>query len=264
MIGSDVTLDVHGSSMAAYLARPEEGSGPHPAVVVLQEVFGFTPEVRRVSDLLASIGYVALAIDYYHEVNPGMAEPYTEAGNRNAFAAAARVGKDQICADVGAAIDWLNAQPFVRKGRIAVWGMGYGAALALECIGNAPLDGAVLFYPTRTELENTPSIPVLLMYGEADYYVSRADMQELTMKLQAGNPHSRVQIYPDVGHSFFRHGRPEAIAEQQSYSDEAVAQAVADSWNLAQAFLRQIFSGSAMRPSETGDIHMPRTQRVQS
>ena len=91
MLSQDVSIPVDGSQMPAYIAGPDEKSGPHPAVIVLQEVFGLTPEVKRVTDLLANIGYVGAAINYYHRTNPQLNEPYTEEGNRDAFAAAATV-----------------------------------------------------------------------------------------------------------------------------------------------------------------------------
>ncbi len=130
MLSQDVSIPVEGSQIPGYLAGPDETSGPHPAVIVLQEVFGLTPEVKRVTDLLASIGYVGLAINYYHRINPHLSEPYTEEGSRNAFQAAASVRAEQLVSDVRAAAEWLNAQPFVKTGKIATWGFGFGATAA--------------------------------------------------------------------------------------------------------------------------------------
>jgi len=56
VIAQDLLIPVGPGQMPAYLARPEEGSGRHPAVIVLQEVFGLTPETKRVTDLLVSVG----------------------------------------------------------------------------------------------------------------------------------------------------------------------------------------------------------------
>ncbi|HET9096622.1 MAG TPA: dienelactone hydrolase family protein, partial [Candidatus Baltobacteraceae bacterium] len=112
MISQDVIIPVDGSNMPAYFARPQEGSGPHPAVIVLHEVFGFTPETKRVTELLASIGYVGLAINYFHRSSPQMAQPYTEEGVKAAFEIAKTVTAQSVNADVRAAIGWLNSQPF--------------------------------------------------------------------------------------------------------------------------------------------------------
>jgi dienelactone hydrolase len=107
-------------------------------------------------------------------------------------------------------------------------------------------------------------VPLLLIFGEQDYYVSRFDMDTIHQALSAAHKDVRMQIYPGVGHSFFRHGRPQAIAELQGYSDEAVAQAVADSWDLVKAFLMNIFTRPARRAAETGDIRKQHTQSVQA
>ncbi len=276
MISQDVSISVDGSQMPAYLARPEENSGAHPAVIVLQEVFGFTPEVRRVTDLLASTGYVGLAIDYYHRVHPRLSEPYTEEGNKNAWAAATQITAESLMQDVRAAIEWLDQQSFVREGKVATWGFGFGGTAAFVTSSLPQLSGAICFYPSNVatpmpaggeppiEHASEVTVPLLIIFGEKDYYISRYDMDRIYSALQAAGKDFRCQIYPNVGHSFFRHGRPEAIIETQRYSDEAVAQAVADSWDLVRKFLRDTFSRTRARAAVTGDIRTERTPQVQS
>lgn len=274
MISENVSIAVEGSQMAAYLARPEEGSGPHPAVIVLQEIFGLTPETKRVTALLPSIGFVGLAINYFHRTYPEMCEPYTEEGNRNAFAAAAKVTAEQIVTDVAAATAWLNTQPFVKPAKVATWGFGFGGTAAFISSSLKELRGAICFYPMNlaTPLPSAGeppldhvrevAIPLLLTFGEQDYYVSRHDMDQIYRALKDAGKTFEMQIYPDVGHSFFRLGRPEAVAEQTRYSDEAVAFAAADSWNLVQRFLRDAFSREPASAAETGDIRTERIQQV--
>lgn len=276
MISQDVTIAVNGSNMPAYLARPQEGSGQHPAVIVLGEVFGFTPETRRITELLASIGYVGLAINYYHRTNPHMAEQYTDEGNKRAYEAAASITARNLGEDVRTAVAWLNAQPFVKSGKIATWGFGFGATAAFVTSDIADLSGAILFYPTHLTsgmpgggeppLDHAAevAVPLLAIFGEQDYYVCRFEMDRIHQTLGSLNKNVRMQIYPNVGHSFFRHGRPQAIAELQRYSDESVAQAVADSWDLVKAFLIEIFNPSQRHAAETGDIHTQRTQQVRA
>lgn len=276
MISQDLVIPVDGSSMPAYVARPEEGSGRHPAVIVLQEVFGSTPETRRITDLLASIGYVGLAINYYHRTNPKMSEPYTEEGMKRAFETAASVTAQSLGNDVRAAIDWLNGQPFVKNGKIATWGFGFGATSAFVTSDLRELSGAVLFYPGHIaasmpgggppplDQAAKVNVPLLVIFGEQDYYVSRFDMNRIYQTLKSARKDVRMQIYPNVGHSFFRHGRPQAAAEWQRYSDEAVAQAVADSWDLVKAFLAEIFNPSQPRANESGDIRKERTPSVRA
>src|SRR5947209_2694172 len=53
-----------GRTISAYLAVPEQGSGP--GVVVLHAWWGLTEPFRHVCDRLAEAGFVALAPDLYH------------------------------------------------------------------------------------------------------------------------------------------------------------------------------------------------------
>ena len=52
------------STLEAYLARPEE-PGPHPAVVVIHEIFGLNDNIRDIARRFANEGYVALAVDLF-------------------------------------------------------------------------------------------------------------------------------------------------------------------------------------------------------
>jgi carboxymethylenebutenolidase len=274
MICQDVVIPVDGSNMPAHLARPEEGSGPHPAVIVLQEVFGYTPETKRITELLPSIGYVGLAINYYHRTQAEVAEPYTEEGNRRAFEIASRVTAEQMTQDVRAAMGWLNAQPFVKSGKIATWGFGFGGTVAFVTASLRELSGSILFYPmylttmpgggeSPLDYAGDVNIPLLMIFGEHDYYVSRFDIDRINQALRVAKKDAKVQIYPNVGHSFFRHGRPQAIGELQKYSDEAVAQACADAWNVVRAFLIDIFN-RPQRAAVTGDIRTTSTQSART
>lgn len=272
MITQDVTIPVDGSQMGAHLARPPEGSGPHPAVIVLQEIFGFTAETKRITQLLPTMGYVGLAINYYHRIDPEMCEPYTEEGNRRAFAMAAKVTAQDLISAVKAAIDWLTPQPFVKDGKIATLGFGFGGTAAFVSASLTQLSGAICCYPLyiATSMPNGGepplehvgeiAVPLLLIFGEEDYYISRADMERIYQALKAAGIEFQMQIYPNVGHSFLRHGTPQAIAETRRYSDEAIAQAVADAWNVVQKFLRDVFSRERPHAAASGEIRTARTQ----
>lgn len=260
MITQDVKISAGTSTIAAHLARPEEDTGKHPAVIVLPEVFGLTHETERVADLVASLGYVGIAVDYYHRFTSNLCFPYSQEGSEEAFAAAGRLTQTDILEDVRTAMDWLNGQPFVERGHIASWGFGFGGTAAMIAASLREITGAIAFYPDGvleplpngkpfiTDLSNIVA-PLLIVFGELDYYVPRYEMDRIYTTLRAAGKDVRMHIYPRVGHSFFRHGRPQAIAELRRYSDQAVAQAVADSWNLAKAFLSDVFSRTALSAS---------------
>jgi len=226
--------------MPCYLARPDE-AGPRPAVIVLQEIFGVNTEVKRIADLLAATGYVALAINYYHRTHPDLNEPYTQAGLENGFAAAGNVTRATMKADITAAIDYLNAQDFVNFGRLATWGFCFGGSVAFESATLAGLCGAISFYGGSVAapfpsgepeaLADVAAIrcPILLAFGGKDQYITAEQVGRITTALTAAHKRFQVQVYPDADHAFFR--------DSSDVIDSSAD--VADAWDLVQAFLRE-------------------------
>jgi len=238
------TIDVGGSAMPVYLARPEDGS-PRPAVIVLQEIFGVNTEVKRITDLVASAGYVGIAINYYHRTHPDLNEPYTQAGLQNGFAAAGRVTRAGLTADLAATIAWLDAQTFVQAGHIATWGFCFGGTVAFF---SATLDGvaaAIPFYGghiTNALPSGEPAMladaaalkaPLLLAFGGLDEYIPPEAIEAIRSGLTAAHKAFRIDVYPDQGHGFFRESS--ASLGQSDATGAAVAQA----WDRVQAFLKE-------------------------
>jgi carboxymethylenebutenolidase len=225
--------------MPAYLARPDE-AGPRPAVIVLQEIFGVNTEVKRISDLLASTGYVALAINYYHRTDPELNEPYTQEGLQNGFAAAAHVTRATMKADISAAIDYLNTLDFVSFNHVATWGFCFGGSVAFISATLPGLSAAVSFYggmiaapfpsgePEALADVADVRCPILLAFGGKDAYIPAAAVEKISAGLTAAHKKFELQVYPDSDHAFFR----DSSAAIDSSKD------VADAWDLVQAFLK--------------------------
>lgn len=247
MISQAVNISVDGSQMDSYLARPPEGSGPHPAVIVLQEVFGVNAEMRRVTDLLAGAGYVGLAINYYHRTHPNLNVAYDEAGMQTGVQAAKNVTRATLYADLGAAIEWLKAQEFVRDGKIATWGFCMGGSVAFLSATLPDVRGAICFYggqiarpfhngePEALKEVDRIRAPLLLCFGAEDRGIPPEAIERIRQELDAHGKEYMLEVYAGVGHAFFR------AAKQTQYSDEAIANAVADSWNVVQKFLEDWF-----------------------
>ncbi|MGB8265248.1 MAG: dienelactone hydrolase family protein [Candidatus Velthaea sp.] len=238
-----VTITVDGSPMPSYLARPD-GDEPRPAVIVLQEIFGVNTEVKRITDLVAAAGYVGLAINYYHRTHPDLNEPYNEQGLQNGFAAAGAVTKASLRADVKAALEWLNAQDFVRFNHVATWGFCFGGTVAFVTATLGGLSAAIAFYggniagplpdgePAPIDEAAQIQTPLLLVFGGQDTYIPAEAVEKIRQALTAAGKRFQVQVYPNQGHAFFR----DSSATLQSSED------VADAWDLVQAFLKEHFT----------------------
>jgi len=77
MISETTTIAAPSGPMPAYIARPSSG-GPSPAVIVLEGVYGFDDEIRRMTGLLGAAGTVGIAIDYLR--GKGVPEGFRSAG----------------------------------------------------------------------------------------------------------------------------------------------------------------------------------------
>jgi carboxymethylenebutenolidase len=244
---TQLQIDVDGSRMPAYLARPDAASGPHAAVIILQEIFGVNREVKRIADLVASAGYVALAPNYYHRTHPELNEPYTDEGLQRGFAAAGNVSRESLRKDVAACIEWLNQQNFVKPGKVATWGFCFGGAVAFVTAVLPGLKGAVCFYggsiaspmasgePEGLADAADINIPLLLAYGGSDQWITLDHIERTRQALEAAGKDFQIQIYPDEGHAFFR-------GSSDHLGTSSHSEAVADAWNLVQAFFKKIFA----------------------
>lgn len=240
MKSQSVSLNVDGSPMPCYLARPD-GAERKPAVIVLQEIFGVNTEVKRITDLVASAGYVGFSINYYHRTHPDLNEPYTPEGMQRGFAAAAKVSRATLRADVAAAIEWLGRQDFVEPGRIATWGFCFGGAVTFVTATLPGLAAAIAFYggsiaapfpngePPGIADASEIRVPLLLVYGGKDAHIGPEQVESARAALAAANKPFTIKVYPDQDHAFFRN----SSAAMESNTD------VADAWSVVQAFLRE-------------------------
>jgi carboxymethylenebutenolidase len=182
----------------AFGAHREQARGPRKGgVVVIQEIFGITDHIRDVCNRFSEAGYEALAPSLFDRVEENFQAGYDAAGfekGRNAVMASSR---DQVAADIQAAIDTLPAPVF------AV-GFCYGGAIAWlaaqKCDGLSAASG---FYGRliTTMLDAPPRIPIILHYGRNDHGIPMSEVE----KVAAAFPDVPIHLY-DAGHGFCRAG----------------------------------------------------------
>jgi len=235
---SNVSIPLEGSTMPSYLSRPDSVA-PAPAVIVLQEIFGVNTEMRRITDLVASAGYVGLAINYYHRTDPDLDCPYNDEGMTKGRAAAAKVTRATIEADLGAAIDWLNAQEFVRFNRIATWGFCFGGSMAFFSSMLRGISGSIVFYggqigkplmsggtPLIEEADRVKA-PLLMCYGGKDQGIPPDEVERIEQGLRSRQKRFTLKVYPDEGHGFFRQS-------SKGFDNPDLK----DAWSRVQEFLK--------------------------
>jgi carboxymethylenebutenolidase len=199
-MGTMITLKAaDGFSLGAYEARPE--GKPRGGLVVIQEIFGVNPHIKRVCDGYAMDGYHVISPAIFDRAERNVELDYDKAGVDKGVELRARIPLEQTVLDVGAAIAALKAE-----GKVAIVGYCFGGSLAWIASARVPgLSAAIGYYGglVTKHLDEQPSCPVMLHYGEKDPGIPLSEVE----KIRAATDPARVQIltYP-AGHAFNREG----------------------------------------------------------
>ena len=216
-------------SVSGRLSKPD-GNGPFPAVVLLHSCGGFTSHVTRDwPDYFAGIGYVTLSVDTFGT------RGYQRCPNPYQGASGAFVK------DAYGALDYLAAQPFVDRNKIAVMGFSLGAnhinggliPFRARARGGLDFKAAIGLYGHCTNIGPYPKGSIPLMQIGAENDPAHAPGCEYVAKW---HPEIEVHILKNAYHAFDSSessGKTGPIGERMEYSWEATKKAR----DLVRAFL---------------------------
>ena len=242
MIAETVTLPGHnGDLINAYLARPL-GSGPFPGMVIIHHMPGWDEWYREATRKYAHHGYVAISPNLYFRAGHGTPEDVAAK-----VRAAGGLPDEQAVGDMAGALHYLQSLPYV-SGKIGVWGTCSGGRHAYLAACRVPGFTAVVdCWGGRVVMEekdlssNFPvapldytrdlNAPLLGIFGEDDHSPTPAQVAIHEAELKKYGKEYEFHMYPDAGHGFFYHNRP-------NYRQ---AQAI-DGWNKIFAFLEKHLS----------------------
>jgi carboxymethylenebutenolidase len=199
----------------AHVAWPE-GPGPHPAVVIVQEIFGVNANIRAVAQTYAQAGFVAVALDLFWRLQAGVDLGYSEAERGQAFALMQRFDAEAGVADIQSTIDRVRHDAAC-TGRVGVVGFCLGGKMAYLSACATDADASVGYYAVGLErlLDRAEHIqrPLVLHIAEQDA-LCPPEAREAILAALADQPQVTCHVYPDVGHAFARvngdHWAPQA------------------------------------------------------
>ncbi len=220
--------------LPGYMARPA-GKGRYPAVIVVNEVFGLHEYIRDICRRFARAGYVAIAPEFFYRNDPDRTLAKTM-DFKEIFRIVGAAKNEQVMGDVGTTLDWLTAQGFVDKKRLAITGFCWGGAVTWMAVARfALLKAGTAWYgrlaPPKPgepvtderkyplELAGELNAPVLGLYGGLDRGIPLSDVEAMRAALKAAGSKSEIIVYPDAEHGFHADYRP-------SYNEKAAA----DGW----------------------------------
>jgi carboxymethylenebutenolidase len=183
-----------GSHFCAYRADPPEA--PKGAIVVLQDVFGITPGIRKVADAFAARGYVAIAPSLFDRVKPGVSLGHDEAGRADGAAMAQQISTDQAISDIQTAVDAVKD-----AGKVAIVGYRWGGDLAYIAANKVSGIACVIGYDgseTVADYREKRRVPTLLHFGENDPKIP----PERIAQFRAHRPDVSAFTYPATPQDF--------------------------------------------------------------
>jgi carboxymethylenebutenolidase len=176
-------------------------------LVILQEIFGVTDQLKKVADRYASQGYEVAIPALFDRHKIGTVVPFDQAA----------AGRDIMLGlqllntmrDIDAAVQHLSQEGC----DVAVMGFCWGGGLAIRAAQTLDISGAVAFYPTRlSEYFDRPlKAPVLAHFGLHDSHVP----MDVLNKAKTFMPEMTTHTY-EAGHAFANDERAEFVTNAAS------------------------------------------------
>lgn len=207
VIHDNVTFKNGADTINGFLARPK-AKGRHRAIIIIHGDPGIPEWVQNLSARLAQIGYAGMVVDIGSRKEDKPIEFY----RGNAF-------DRRATQDILAGIEYVKAQPFVKRGGVGMVGFCYGGRKALMLpTESRDVKASVSFYgpvrdhvfrsasdprPEVIEVAKQIKVPVQGHYGLLDKVALTADAKEFEQTLKAQGTPVEMFYYEGVGHGFY-------------------------------------------------------------
>jgi len=185
-----------GFSFEAFQAKPKQGS--QGGLVVLQEIFGLTEQLKGVVRAYAQDGFDTIFPCLYDRVAPGTVVPFSEPDRGRDMAYSLPLDKAML--DIAAAVEQVRG-----KHGVSILGFCWGGGVIVRAAAELDLRGAIAFYGTRlpTYLDQKPKCPLLFHFGATD----PNSTPETIEAVRGAFPSAETYVY-EAGHAFANEVRP--------------------------------------------------------
>ncbi|CAK0782813.1 hypothetical protein CVIRNUC_006008 [Coccomyxa viridis] len=171
------------------------GPADRPAVIVLQEWWGVTPEIIQHAEYISEQGHYRVVVPDLYRGKQGL-----DAEEASHLADGLDFGK--AVEDIKKVIEWLRSGG---TRRVGITGFCQGGALTCLAAENASVDCAVAFYGYPKSSPSKPDsikVPLLAHVGSEDKFFPAKEVEEYVGKIKAAGGHATVHVYPGEGHAF--------------------------------------------------------------
>ena len=174
-------------------------------IVILQEIFGVTDQLKGVAERYAAQGYEVAIPALFDRRQRGAVIPFSEGPKGRDLMMAADLGETMMDAD--AAVKALAAS----GGKVGVIGFCWGGGLAFRAAQVLDIAAAVAFYGTRL-----PSYQIAPLKAPAQGHFGATDDHtppEMLEGAKAYWPDLEIYVYDGAGHAFANDHRPSYVPE---------------------------------------------------
>ncbi|WP_335964236.1 dienelactone hydrolase family protein [Galbibacter sp. PAP.153] len=199
--GSEITYRADTTTLKGYIAYNENLKGKRPGVLVVHEWWGHNDYSRMRADMLAKLGYVALAVDMYGDGK--QAKHPDDAGKFSGMVMNnIEVGKARF----DAAMKALKENPHVDASKIAAIGYCFGGSVVLTMANMGEDLDAVAAFHSGVKLPVMPTkdikAKILVCNGADDPFIPEESVIDYTNALDSLNVDYEYIVYEDAVHAF--------------------------------------------------------------
>jgi carboxymethylenebutenolidase len=179
-----------GFSLEAFRAAPT--GDRKGGLVIIQEIFGITEQLKSVARSYASDGFETVVPGLFDRAEPGTVVPFDDPLRGRDLMAG--LDEDKVLLDLAAAVKSVQS-----GSGVSVVGFCWGGGLAYRAACELDLKAAVSYYGTRLSLflDRAPRCPMLFHFGETDSH----SPPEIIEAVRKAVPSAETHIYA-AGHAF--------------------------------------------------------------
>ena len=227
--------------LKGHLAFDDAIEGKRPGILVVHEWWGHNPYAQKRAEMLAQLGFTALAIDMYGKGRQAMHPE--DAGK---FSGEIKKNMPLAQKRFQAALEVLKTEPSVDPEKIAAIGYCFGGGIVLEMARSGlDLDGVVSFHGSLSTDNPAQAgkvkARILVLNGQDDPFVKKEDIEAFKQEMDKAGVNYRFENFPGAVHSFTNPDADKFGKEFDlplAYSKEADEK----SWLAMQDFFNEIFN----------------------
>ena len=219
IVGKEVSYTSDSLTMKGYLVYDDAVTHKRPGVLVVHEIWGLNAQSRKRAEMLAGLGYVALAVDMFGN---GKVAEHPSDGSK--FVEEIRNNLPAMKGRFLAAMELLKSNEHVDASQIGAIGYCFGGGVVLAMARQGTDLKAVVSFHGSVATQNPATkgsvkAKILVCNGADDKFISAEAIKDFKAEMKSAGVDFQFINYPGAIHAFTN---PEATELGKKY-DMAIA-----------------------------------------